>query len=1038
MIKRVWKKYMNYILIIVTGSMLLLLIFSNTIAFTTLADENAVNSSEGAEPESVDGVSLVAQDSGGDAGTAGDGAGGSGDVAITVEGSETGGAADANSNPDVVAGDNPEGGSNAGDGNSVAGKTDNVGDNEAPQLDGTGTEGADTEKAKTEGDSKKDTAEGEDNKTTVKKEGETEEETDDEKDKCICESLCTEEAFKEECPVCKEDYTKCGYLAEKEKEKKPCTCKTHCKEESIDTTCERCTEDYTKCECKEVCTCTKRCKNGKVDLNCPVCAKDILECIGPKEDYVAIIHYYIGGEAMDAEFITLDEALNGAKAVADEVHSDGDSNYVPVIEIQDELSVSSSLQVVNNCTFEIDMRGHKISLESGAEIDFGSSTVTLKDSTASSINYGGDNSRPGGITGSGSKIFTGSGNIKFVSGYYNISNGTVCSGFSDITVDGAYLINSAGYISDTSSNLYVNGGFFVYDSVFSEGCNGQVICPNNNVLAEMSVLIGGYEVRGYGLSTALFKVTLHLVGITDYYYSTFAEAFDAAEKMSMLNDGAKTIISINDPSITNVAISQTYRLYSNANGYSPVVQIDNINFTRGGNGEAVFDGTLFEVGAGELILNDCSINGYISESQVAVSSMITVDYGATLTLIGSTDIGTSITGNVALYGATAGDPAAGIYLRSGSIIKVNGNIVVHNNVSYSETANSDGGIEALRVNRNIYMDPDARIVVDGTLLKTEGFLIGVTMSTEDIDEEAVVGSLGTQLYNDLVAAGITVMDLSSFYLDTSAAYFMEYDFGDNTIKWSRGGALLPEAGVLRVEYILLFIGLIGFIFRAVEAANNERKEIVRYITIMSSICFVAGTCFGAYHFYDELQIVRSNNEIVESMELSEATNEAEEVSSLADNGSYQVTSVVDTSSFKAVEEPVVEKSIVPADGRDYIGIIEIEKFGIKLPVLSTYTDADMKTTPCVYNGSKENDNLVIVGHNYDSQFGDFNLLKNNENFTAKLTLLDGSEYVYESKLMENLEPDQIDEMLSGDWDMTLFTCSYSGEKRITIRFDLVR
>ena len=78
------------------------------------------------------------------------------------------------------------------------------------------------------------------------------------------------------------------------------------------------------------------------------------------------------------------------------------------------------------------------------------------------------------------------------------------------------------------------------------------------------------------------------------------------------------------------------------------------------------------------------------------------------------------------------------------------------------------------------------------------------------------------------------MDLSSFYLDTSAAYFMEYDFGDNTIKWSRGGALLPEAGVLRVEYILLFIGLIGFIFRAVEAANNERKEIVRYITIMSS------------------------------------------------------------------------------------------------------------------------------------------------------------------------------------------------------------
>ena len=135
---------------------------------------------------------------------------------------------------------------------------------------------------------------------------------------------------------------------------------------------------------------------------------------------------------------------------------------------------------------------------------------------------------------------------------------------------------------------------------------------------------------------------------------------------------------------------------------------------------------------------------------------------------------------------------------------------------------------------------------------------------------------------------------------------------------------------------------------------------------------------------------------------------------------------------------MVEKSIVPADGREYIGVIEVERFGIKLPVLSTYTDADMKTTPCVYHGARENGNLVIVGHNYDSQFGDFNLLGKDEVITAKLTMLDGTEYVYESKLIENLNPDQIDEMLAGQWDMTLFTCSYSGEKRITIRFDLKR
>ncbi len=88
------------------------------------------------------------------------------------------------------------------------------------------------------------------------------------------------------------------------------------------------------------------------------------------------------------------------------------------------------------------------------------------------------------------------------------------------------------------------------------------------------------------------------------------------------------------------------------------------------------------------------------------------------------------------------------------------------------------------------------------------------MAAEEINTDAVVGALGTDYYNNLSAAGINVMDLTSFYMDTSAAYFLVYDFGTNTIKWSRGGALLPEAGVFRLEYILLFIGLIGFIFRA--------------------------------------------------------------------------------------------------------------------------------------------------------------------------------------------------------------------------------
>ncbi|SFH52811.1 Sortase (surface protein transpeptidase) [Pseudobutyrivibrio sp. OR37] len=1019
MLKRVWKKYMNYILIGITGSMLLLFAVSNVITVRTFADEGELPQNE-AEVQSEEGITFTedapVQDAeGGDnvpENQAGEADASTGEGGNTAIGDTTAAGSDGavTTGEGGAGGTGTEGGESDAEGSGTA--SDGSGTTQEGEGTGTGTEGEEGEK------------EGEGTEETENK--------DDEEKKCICETHCTSAEFNEECPVCKKNFEDCAIL-----DKDECTCKTHCSEEDVDSTCPVCAKDYTQCAFEEVCICEKKCKEGKVDLNCPVCAKDYAECIGKEEDYAAIIAYSVGGESKEAEFLTLEEALNGARAVADEVHNDGDSNFIPVIEIKDELSIASSMTVVNNCTFVIDMKGHKISLDSGAYIDFASSRVTLKDSTATEINYSGDNYRPGGISGTSGKLFAGTDYIKFESGYYNISSGTICSGFADIDVYNAYLINSSGNIADTDSKLTVNGGFFVYEDLFNSENAGTLVCPEKMILAEMSVSISGYEVRGYGLSNALFKVTLQLLGESEFYYSTFAEAFEAATNMSRNNDGAKAIVSINDPAITNVAISQTYTMSSNSNGYSPVVQVNNINFTRGG-ADVIFDGTMFAVGGGELILSDCSLNGFIAEDQVAVSSMITVDDGAALSLIGSSEVGTSLVGNVALLGATASDPGAGAYLRSGATLKVNGNIILHNNVSYSETANADGGIDTARINRNLYMDEGAIVLVEGPLIKTESFLIGVTMAAEEIDLDAAVGALGTDYYNSLVAAGSNDMDLSAFYMDTSAAYFMVYDYGSNTIKWSRGSALLPEAGVFRLEYVLLFVGLIGFIFRALWAAKDDRKEIVRYITVMSVTCLVGGMCFGAVHVYNDIQRIRTNNEIIASMaEVTDNSNlgDNEEVT---EESVAEVTSVGDTSTFKVVEEPQPEKAMVPADGREYIGVIEIDRFGIKLPVLATYTDADMKTTPCVYNGSRENGNLVIVGHNYDSQFGDFNLLGKDEVITAKLTTLDGTVYEYESTLIENLNPDQIDEMLSGQWDLTLFTCSYSGEKRITVRLDLKR
>lgn len=1018
-----WIKYLNYILIIVTGSMLVLFIISNAITVTTVAEDGDLQESlsegGGSDENMSNPEGDVVLTSTGESETGGDPAETGGEEgAVPTEVLEEG-ATDAEATP-TPASESTEGATEA-----------NPEDPENPANPDEATNPEDSEATPTP------TPEVTPTPMPTPAEGE-------EEDGCICTTKCTEEEVNSECPVCAEDYASCSPKEEVEEEP-VCTCTKLCNSAEFDETCLICAEDFTKCafveEEEKECTCEHLCEEGDVDLSCELCVEDFTKCEGIEQEYVAVISYTIQGESKKEKFVTLEEAINGAKAVSDEVHSKEDSNYVPVIEIRDEITVSSTISMTNNCNVIFDLKGHRITVDSGACLDFGSSNVTFRDSTTSGINYGGDNTRPGGVSGTSGKLFEGSDTMTFTTGYYNISSGVLCSGFSTVTVNDAFLINSSGGIFDSRTTFNVNNGFFVYDSLYTSGNEGSVVCPNSMVLMEKALTIGGYQVQGYGLCNAVFKVTLQMVGATDYYCSTFAEAFGTAESLSKANDGAKTVIAINDSVVSSVAISQTYHLTGNGEGYAPVVQIDNINFTRGGSDAAGFDGTMFAVSGGELIFNDCSINGYISDSQVAVGSMITVDSGATLSLVGSTGVGTVLTGNVALLGATAGDPAAGVYLKGGSRLKVNGYIVIHNNVCYSEVANQNSEIETSRTNRNVYMDVNAAIVVDGTLIRTESFLIGITMSTDDIDETQPIGLLSNDYYFGLAAAGISIIDLSSFYMDTSAAYFMELDFDNNIITWSRGGALLPEAGILRLEYILLFMGLLGFIFRAVQEAKDERQEVVKYITIISVVCLLVGAGFGSYHVYDELKIIERNNQVMENLAggtgggqltSGDASFEQEEVPQEA------ITIVEDTSTQMIVEEVAPNKSIVPADGREYIGVIEVERLGIKLPVLSSYTDADMKTTPCVYYGTRENQNLVIVGHNYNSQFGDFNLLDGKETITAKLTLVDGSEYQYTSKLMENLEPDQIDEMLTGDWDLTLFTCSYSGEKRIAIRFDLKR
>ena len=129
-----------------------------------------------------------------------------------------------------------------------------------------------------------------------------------------------------------------------------------------------------------------------------------------------------------------------------------------------------------------------------------------------------------------------------------------------------------------------------------------------------------------------------------------------------------------------------------------------------------------------------------------------------------------------------------------------------------------------------------------------------------------------------------------------------------------------------------------------------------------------------------------------------------------------------------------ELSTINIDGNEYTGIIYIPILNnLALPVLEECTDANLKISICKYAGSAEENNLVIAGHRYKSSFAKLSNLEIGNK--AYYKDVNGEVYEYKLTQVETLSPTDVYEMQTGDWDMTLFTCSYNNSKRVAYRFE---
>lgn len=145
---------------------------------------------------------------------------------------------------------------------------------------------------------------------------------------------------------------------------------------------------------------------------------------------------------------------------------------------------------------------------------------------------------------------------------------------------------------------------------------------------------------------------------------------------------------------------------------------------------------------------------------------------------------------------------------------------------------------------------------------------------------------------------------------------------------------------------------------------------------------------------------------------------------------------------KASEEIMsdLEKTIDEGTDKDvnengYIGYLTIEALDLKLPVMNEWDYDKLLVSPCRYYGSVKTDDLVICAHNSTAHFG--RLKELNAGDVILFTDIHDNTYVYEVMDIEILEPTDIKEMIENDYDLTLYTCTYAGVARVTVRCNLV-
>lgn len=190
-----------------------------------------------------------------------------------------------------------------------------------------------------------------------------------------------------------------------------------------------------------------------------------------------------------------------------------------------------------------------------------------------------------------------------------------------------------------------------------------------------------------------------------------------------------------------------------------------------------------------------------------------------------------------------------------------------------------------------------------------------------------------------------------------------------------------------------------------------------------------------YNFRDETRAENASQELV--LQLTESIDYKEQASTLSyDMGGVPAPLLRERELPDYKLNPDMDMPERTIDGYTYIGTLELVRQEVVMPIQTQWVYEKSKKSPCRYLGSVYSKDLILAAHNFQSHFGKIKDLASGDKVV--FTDLDGNRFEYQVLYSEQLKPSDVELMVSGDWDMTLFTCTVTGGKRLTVRCRLMK